>query len=194
MQTQFALSGVILSAAVGFLFAILAVVVSQWYQRWLERRTLSSALLTEALDILDTLQLYQEILQQIETPLPEIGIARDDMQVFLSNTAKLGLLLHNAPMYIIKFYSRVRRVAAAAPTRDLIGVIPKSSLSKIDALRKEISDAITAGHAVINALERQVPKSRLSKMSGASIDLWTFRKQEDERRAREREHLRAHTS
>jgi hypothetical protein len=185
-QTPFVLSTAILSAAVGFVFAVLGLLVSQWYQRRLERRTLSNALLTEALSILDRLQFYEEILDKADpdASLPNITVTRDDMQVYLSNTGKVGLLLYLAPMYIIQFYARVRQVASGAPTRDLIGVIPKSSLSKLDALRREISDAITAGHAVVNSLARQVPKERLSAASGANIDLWTFRRRAEERQKR----------
>ena len=177
------LSTAIVSSALGFLFAVIGLIISQRYQRWLESRTLASAILTEALNILDTLQLYQEILDKAEqgTPLPEIGISRDDMSVFLSNTAKLGLLIPTSAMHIIQFYSRVRRVAAGMPTRDLIGVIPKSSLSKLDAFRKEVSDAVLAGHAVVNGLEQQVPKERLSAVSGASLDIWSFREREKKR-------------
>jgi hypothetical protein len=84
-------------------------------------------------------------------------------------------------MYIVKFYSRVRRVAAGAPTRDYIGVGDKSSLAKKDALVKEIADAISMGHAVVNHLEREAPPERLSKMSGASLDLAMFRDREKKR-------------
>jgi hypothetical protein len=148
MQTWvIVLSGAIVSSALGFLFAILGLIVSQRYQRWLELRTLASALLTEVLDILDVLQLYQAIVDKLEpgAPLPTVAITRDDMQVYLSNTSKLGLLIPTGMMYIVKFYSRVRRVAAGAPTRDYIGVGDKSSLGKRDALAKEIADAISMG-------------------------------------------------
>ena len=84
-------------------------------------------------------------------------------------------------MYVVKLYSRVRRVAAGAPTRDYIGVEDKSALSAKEALAKEIGDAISVGHAVVNHLERQVPKKRLSATSGASLDIWTFREREKKR-------------
>jgi hypothetical protein len=186
------LSSAIISSGLGFLSAVLGLIVSQRYQRWLECRTLASAILTEALDILDTLQLHQEILDGLkpEETLPKITVGIDDMQVFLSNTGKLGLFEAGSLSYILKFYSRVRRIAAGTPTRDLIGVIPKSSLSGVDALQKEISDAITAGHAVVNFLERQVPKERLSATTGANIDIWGFRKRAEERREKETAKLR----
>jgi hypothetical protein len=127
------------------------------YQRSLERRTLASVLLTEALDVLDVLQLYQEMLDKLEAnaPLPTVDITRDDMQVYLSNTSTLALLIPTGMMYIIKFYSRVLRVAAGAPTRSYMGVDDKSSLEKKDGLAKEIAEAISVGHAVVNHLERE---------------------------------------
>jgi hypothetical protein len=64
-------------------------------------------------------------------------------------------------MYIIKFYSRVRRVAAGSPARNYMGVGDKSSLEKKDALAKEIAEAISVGHAVVNHLEREVPRGYL---------------------------------
>jgi hypothetical protein len=177
------LSGAIVSSALGFLFAILGLIISQRYQQALDRKSLASVLLTEALDILDTLQLYQEMVEKLEVgaPLPTVAIAREDMQVYLSNTSKLSLLIPTGMMYIVKFYSRVRRVAAGAPTRDYIGVGDKSSLAKKDALVKEIADAISMGHAVVNHLEREAPPERLSKMSGASLDLAMFRDREKKR-------------
>jgi hypothetical protein len=177
------LSSAIVSSALGFLFAVLGLVVSQRYQRWLELRTLASALLTEALDILDTLQLYQEMLDKLEpdAPLPVVAITRDDMQVYLSNTSRLGLLIPTGMMYIVKFYSRVRRIAAGAPTREYMGAGDKSSLPQKDALVKEIADAISMGHAVVNHLVQQVPPERLSAMSGASLDIATFRDREKKR-------------
>jgi hypothetical protein len=134
------------------------------------------------------LQLYQELLDTTKDDhsIPEIGITRDDMQVFVTNTNKLGLFEATSILYIGKFYTRVRRVAAGVPTRDLIGVGSKSFKTKRDALAKEMSDCITAGHAVVNFLERQVPPERIDKRSGASIDLWQFRKRADDRREKER--------
>jgi hypothetical protein len=107
-------SGAVVSSALGFLFAVLGLIVSQRYQRWLDCRTLASALLTEVLDILDTLQLYQEQLDQLKEwdTIPKIAVDRDDMQVFLSNTSKLGLFEAGSLMYILRFYSRVRHTAS----------------------------------------------------------------------------------
>ena len=141
------LSGAIVSASLGFLFAILGLIFSQRYQRHLERQTLAAALLTEALDILDTLQLRQDLLDKLtsEATAPPIGLTTNDMPVYQSNAVKLGLLEGASAMYIIKFYSRVRRVIAGAPTRDLIGVGDKSALSTHEARKKEIADCITGG-------------------------------------------------
>jgi hypothetical protein len=177
------LSGAIVSSALGFLFAILGLIISQRYQRALERKSLASVLLTEALDILDTLQLYQELVAKLKPDAapPPIVITQGDMQVYLSNTSKLSLLIPTGMMYIVKFYSRVRRIAAGAPTRSYSGVDDKSVLVGKDALAKEIGDAISMGHAVINHLEREVPPERLSAMSGASADISTFREREKTR-------------
>jgi hypothetical protein len=177
------LSGAVVSSALGFLFAILGLLISQRYQQALDRKSIASVLLTEALDILDILQLYQEIVEKLDAdaPLPTVAITREDMQVYLSNTSKLALLIPTGMMYIIKFYSLVRRVAAGAPTREYMGVSDKSLLGKKDALAKEIADAISMGHAVVNHLKQEVPPERLSAMSGASLDIWTFQEREKKR-------------
>ena len=60
------LSGAIVSSALGFGFAILGLIISQRYQRSLDRQSLASVLLTEVPDILDTLQLYQELVGKLE--------------------------------------------------------------------------------------------------------------------------------
>jgi hypothetical protein len=177
------LSGAIVSSALGFAFAILGLIISQRYQRSLDRQSLASVLLTETLDILDTLQLYQQLVKKLEpdAPLPTIAITRDDMQVYSSNTSKLALLIPTGMMYIVKFYSRVRRVASGAPTWEYMGAGHKAELAGKDALAKELADAISMGHAVVNHLEREVPPERLSARSGASLDISTFRERENTR-------------
>jgi hypothetical protein len=180
------LSGTIVSSALGFLFAILGLIISQRYQRALERQSLASVLLAETLDILDTLQLYQEIVDKLEpdAPLPTVVIPQGDMQVYLSNTSKLSLLIPTSMMYIVKFYSRVRRVAAGAPTRNYMNVGNKSGLEKKETLEKELTEAVSVGHAVVNHLEREVPPERLSARSGASADIYSFREREKTRHGR----------
>jgi hypothetical protein len=61
-QNSFSLGTTILASAVGFCFGVLGIVVSQWYQRRLERGTLCDVLLTEILDILERLEAYESLL------------------------------------------------------------------------------------------------------------------------------------
>ena len=126
------LSGAIVNSALGFGFAILGLIISQRYQRSLDRQSLASVLLTEVPDILDTLQLYQELVGKLEpdAPLPTIAITRDDMQIYSSNTSKLALLITTGMIYIVKFYSRVRRVATGTPTWEYSGAGRKAELAE----------------------------------------------------------------
>ena len=151
------------------------------HQRRTERRALCDGLLAESLDILDRLQFYLEMLDEMagtNNDIPEIGLSRDDMQIFISNTGKLGLLLYGAAPYVVQFYSRVRRLVAGGPSRDLLGLGIKPS-GAVGQKQKDVSDAITAGHAVVNSLSRQT-----SKYGGSEADVWLFRKRAEERRSK----------
>jgi hypothetical protein len=160
-QSAFSLGASILAASIGFLFAVLGFIVSQWYQRRLERQTISEALLIEILDILDRLLFYQERLDTLDPNdiPPEIGISRDDMQVFMSNTGKIGLLLHGAATGVIHFYSRIRQLVSGVPSRELLSSTRRQTAeSEIKELQERVSDAITAGHLAVNSLALQRPK------------------------------------
>ena len=125
----------------------------RWHQRCSPR----------SLDILDTLRLYQEQLDQLKEgdTIPKIAVDRDDMQVFLSNTSKLGLFEAGSLMYILRFYSRARHTASGIPTRELILSLDEAApVSELAEFKREISNLITAGHAVVNFLERQVLRGR----------------------------------
>jgi hypothetical protein len=158
-QAGFSIGASILASGIGFCFAILAFIFSQWYQRRTERQTISEALLIEILDILDRLLSYQERLDKLDpndTP-PEIGITRDDIQIFMSNTGKIGLLLHGASMAVVDFYSRVRQLVSGVRRRVLLG-IPETATSQIKVLQERVSSAVSAGHIAVNTLAQQRPK------------------------------------